>query len=118
MLNKYLSEIAMGSADMRPLKSAAFGVALALAAAVALVAAASAAPSFPPYNHVFLILDENLSYNQVIGSPDAPEMNALAADYGIATHYSGVGDDTAVPGHGVNDHAGPAAAIHAPAKRR
>lgn len=77
---------------MRPLKSAAFGVALALAAAVAPVATASAASSFPPYNHVFLILDENLSYNQVIGSPDAPEMNALAAAYGIATHYTGVGD--------------------------
>lgn len=77
---------------MRPLKSAVFGVAVALAAAVAPVAAASAASPFPPYNHVFVILDENLSYGQVIGSPDAPEINALAADYGIATHYTGVGD--------------------------
>src|SRR5215469_3298599 len=77
---------------MRLLKSAAFGAAVALTAAVAPVAVASAASSFPPYNHVFLILDENLSFSQVIGSPDAPEVNALAADYGLATHYTGVGD--------------------------
>ncbi len=77
---------------MRLLKSAAAGAAVALVAAVASAAAASAAASFPQYNHVFLILDENLSYSQVIGSPDAPDINALAADYGIATHYTGVGD--------------------------
>jgi hypothetical protein len=77
---------------MRPVKSAAFAAAVALAAAVAPAVAASAASSFPPYNHVFLVLDENLSYSQVIGSPDAPDINALAGDYGIATHYTGVGD--------------------------
>jgi hypothetical protein len=77
---------------MRPLRSAAFGAAVALAAAVAPVASASAASSFPQYNHVFLILDENLSFSQMIGSPDASEINALASDYGIATHYLGVGD--------------------------
>src|SRR5258708_12308984 len=77
---------------MRLLKSGAGGGAVGLGAAVASAAAASAAASFPQYNHVFLILDENLSYSQVIGSPDAPDINALAADYGIATHYTGVGD--------------------------
>jgi len=56
------------------------------------IAMASAASPFPSYNHVFLILDENLSYSQVIGSQDAPEINALATDYGIASHYTGVGD--------------------------
>src|SRR5215472_1230233 len=77
---------------MRPAKFAAFGAAVALAAAMAPIAMASAASPFPSYNHVFLILDENLSYSQVIGSPDAPEVNALASDYGIASHYTGVGD--------------------------
>jgi hypothetical protein len=77
---------------MRSIKSVAIGAAVALAAAMAPVAVASAASPIPSYNHVFLILDENLSFSQVIGSPDAPEINALANDYGIATHYTGVGD--------------------------
>jgi hypothetical protein len=82
---------------LRPLVAAgaamSVAVAIAASAATATVAAApAAAASFPQYDHVFLILDENLSYSQVIGSPDAPEINALAADYGVATHYTGVGD--------------------------
>jgi hypothetical protein len=77
---------------MRLLRSAAIGAAIALTSALFSGTVTRAASSFPQYDHVFLILDENLSYSQVIGSPDAPEINALAADYGIATHYTGVGD--------------------------
>ncbi len=82
---------------LRPLVAAGAAISvaavIAASAATATVAAApAAAASFPQYDHVFLILDENLSYSQVIGNPDAPEVNALAADYGIATHYTGVGD--------------------------
>jgi hypothetical protein len=77
---------------MRMLRSAAIGAAIALTSALVSSAATGAAASFPQYDHVFLILDENLSYSQVIGSPVAPEINALAGDYGIATHYTGVGD--------------------------
>jgi hypothetical protein len=83
----------MEATPMRPLRSAVLGAALALATAAASATAATAASSsFPSYDHVFLILDENLNYSQVIGNPDAPDINALAADYGIATHYTGVGD--------------------------
>lgn len=77
---------------IRLLRIAAIGAAIALTSALVSVTATKAAPAFPQYSHVFLILDENLSYSQVIGSPDAPEINALAADYGLATHYTGVGD--------------------------
>ena len=35
---------------------------------------------------------ENENYNQVIGNANAPILNALAQDYGLATNYSGVAD--------------------------
>jgi Phosphoesterase family len=41
---------------------------------------------------VFLIIDENHNYNQIIGNHAAPEINALASGYGLATRYSGVAD--------------------------
>jgi hypothetical protein len=48
--------------------------------------------AFPQYDHVFLIINENHNYNQIIGNPAAPIINALASDYGIATSYTGVSD--------------------------
>jgi hypothetical protein len=54
--------------------------------------AAGAATAFPHYDHVFLIVMENHNYNQIIGNTEAPEINALAKDYGLATRYSGVSD--------------------------
>jgi len=68
-----------------------------LAAAVLLCvpAGASAQPGggpFPSYDHVFLLIEENHNFNQIIGNRDAPIINALADDYGLATRYSGVGD--------------------------
>jgi hypothetical protein len=50
------------------------------------------ASSFPQYDHVFLIINENHNYNQIIGNPAAPIINALASHYGLATSYTGVGD--------------------------
>jgi hypothetical protein len=47
---------------------------------------------FPQYDHVFLVVSENHNYNQIIGNPAAPIINALAGDYGLATSYSGVAD--------------------------
>jgi hypothetical protein len=47
---------------------------------------------FPQYDHVFLIVEENESYDQVIGNPFAPIMNELANSYGSATDYRGVAD--------------------------
>src|SRR5215468_6291797 len=56
---------------------------------------ASAGPSgasFPRYDHVFLVIEENHNFNQIIGNRAAPIINALARDYGSATRYTGVGD--------------------------
>jgi hypothetical protein len=33
---------------------------------------------------VLLLIEENHNYNQIIGNPAAPEINALAKDYGLA----------------------------------
>lgn len=44
----------------------------------------------PRYQHIFEIVMENHSYNQIIGNPNAPQINALANEYGLATDYFGV----------------------------
>lgn len=41
----------------------------------------------PRYDHIFLIIEENHSYSQIIGSADAPVINRLASTYGLATAY-------------------------------
>jgi hypothetical protein len=53
---------------------------------------AANAAAFPHYNHVFLMVEENHNYEQIIGNPAAPVINALASDYGSATNYRGVAD--------------------------
>jgi hypothetical protein len=65
----------------------------ALLGACALIATAGPAlADFPKYDHVFLIIEENEDFGQVIGNKYAPILNALAAAYGLATDYRGVGD--------------------------
>lgn len=41
--------------------------------------------------HVWIVVMENRSYDQVIGNPRAPFINELAGDFGLATDYHGVG---------------------------
>jgi hypothetical protein len=43
--------------------------------------------AFPPYDHIFLIIEENHGFSQIIGNPAAPNINALANRYGLATAY-------------------------------
>ena len=48
------------------------------------------APSPPPtYDHVIWIVMENHSYDQIIGSADAPYINQLATRFGLATNFYG-----------------------------
>lgn len=42
------------------------------------------------YDHIIEIMMENTSYNTIIGNPDAPNINDLASNYGLATNYFGV----------------------------
>jgi phospholipase C len=50
------------------------------------------AATFPQYDHVFLLIEENEGFEQIIGNQFAPILNALATDYGLATNYRGVAD--------------------------
>ena len=47
------------------------------------------APSgtIPSFGHVFVIVMENKSYSEIIGSPEAPYINQLAHTYASAAHY-------------------------------
>jgi hypothetical protein len=59
--------------------------------AAALVVATSSrtvvAGPIPAFDHIFVILMSNQSYSSVIGSSNAPYINGLAAQYGVATNY-------------------------------
>src|SRR5690348_18126081 len=39
------------------------------------------------FSHVFLIVEENHSYSDVIGNSSMPYFNSLASQYGLATQY-------------------------------
>jgi hypothetical protein len=41
----------------------------------------------PAFSHIFVIVMENHEYGAVIGRPDSPYVNGLAATYGLATNY-------------------------------
>ncbi len=41
----------------------------------------------PRYAHIFVIVEENKNYEQVVGSSAAPTLNALAREYGNATQF-------------------------------
>lgn len=41
----------------------------------------------PTLSHVILVMEENHSYNEVIGNPSMPYFNSLASQYGLAKQY-------------------------------
>jgi acid phosphatase len=45
----------------------------------------------PPFDHIFVIVEENKDYSQIIGSASAPYINSLASRYGLATDYHAIG---------------------------
>ena len=48
---------------------------------------ALAAAQLPPSNHVWIITEENHSYEEVIGNSSMPYINSLASKYALATEY-------------------------------
>jgi phospholipase C len=70
--------------------TAALTLALALGTAAAAMGTTSAGTGSSHYDHVFVIVEENHGYSDVIGNPAAPNLNALADEYGIATNYYAV----------------------------
>ncbi|HEX4655926.1 MAG TPA: alkaline phosphatase family protein [Streptosporangiaceae bacterium] len=67
---------------------------LALGAAVVVMPAASAlgasSATMPRLDHVFVIMEENNGFSDVIGNPAAPNLNHLANTFGLETNYFGV----------------------------
>jgi hypothetical protein len=65
---------------------------LAAAVGVAPPALASAAPaaSVPHLAHVFVIVEENNGFHDIIGNRAAPNLNYLARTFGLETDYFGV----------------------------
>ncbi|HVB46338.1 MAG TPA: alkaline phosphatase family protein [Streptosporangiaceae bacterium] len=78
---------------MRP-KWSAVGVmtvaAVAWMAAPGISSASNAHSAIPRYQHILEFMLENTSYATIIGNPNAPKLNALADNYGLATNYFGV----------------------------
>ena len=67
-------------------------VVLAVAALVVAESAASTRPErVPEPTRVAVLVLENRSYDEVIGNPDAPYLNALARRYALATRYYAIG---------------------------
>ncbi|HEY1415118.1 MAG TPA: alkaline phosphatase family protein [Caulobacteraceae bacterium] len=61
---------------------------LALAAALfSCVTGPVKAPEIPRYAHIFVIVEENKSYDQILNPAVAPNIAALASQYGNATHF-------------------------------
>ena len=52
--------------------------------------AIAAPPTGGPFNHVFVVVEENRSFGEVIGNPEMPYLNGLAAQYALATEYYSV----------------------------
>jgi phospholipase C len=77
-----------------PLLAGAPAGATALASGPAAPAAASAPcgtlSTAPTYTHVIWIWMENHTYNAIIGSPQAPYINSVATECGLATNYHNV----------------------------
>jgi phosphatidylinositol-3-phosphatase len=44
----------------------------------------------PAFKHIFVIVLENKEYERVLGSDQAPYLNHLAQQYGLATNYYGI----------------------------
>ncbi|GAX41439.1 phosphoesterase [Tolypothrix sp. NIES-4075] len=43
--------------------------------------------AIPKYQHIFVIIEENKSYDQIIGNPNAPIINQLAKTYNLAANF-------------------------------
>ena len=63
---------------------------MVLGAVIALCCTAGAtAEELARYDHIFVIVAENKNYEHIIGSENAPRLNKLAKEYGLATNFYG-----------------------------
>lgn len=71
------------------LLAGALGLALAASQAVARPPAAGGLEGVPRYDHIFVIVEENKDYAQILDPAAAPNIAGLAAAYGDATQFFG-----------------------------
>lgn len=64
--------------------------AVAVAVIPTVGASATSSGSVPRYDHLFVVVEENHGFQDVVGNPAAPNLNALAGQFGLATDYFGV----------------------------
>jgi phosphatidylinositol-3-phosphatase len=59
-----------------------------MATAAAVCNAAAAAPTMPRYEHIFVIVEENKGFDQIMNHPQwTPEIHKLASEYGLASQF-------------------------------
>ena len=68
--------------------------AAAVTASPSPAALAQSSASVPHLDHVFVIMEENNGFHDVIGNPAAPNLNYLARTFGVETDYFGVSPDS------------------------
>jgi len=74
-----------GSASVTPATNTTYtAIATGLAGNVTATATVNVTPAA---SRVFLLIEENHSFSQVIGNPQMPYLNSLATTYGLATRY-------------------------------
>jgi hypothetical protein len=66
------------------------GIAWMVIPTVSTASASESKSGIPRYQHIVEIMMENTSYATIIGNSNAPQINALANEYGLATNYFGV----------------------------
>lgn len=60
----------------------------ALCSAVLVRSTSAAQTAMPRYDHIFVIVEENKGFDQIMGHPEwTPEIHRLAAEYGLATQF-------------------------------
>ena len=96
-----MSHLGRLAASLALLAGAAITAITAISAptAAAAPAAAASAPATtgaaaPRLDHVFLIMEENNGFADVIGNKAAPNLNYLARTFGVATDYYGLSTDS------------------------
>jgi hypothetical protein len=57
------------------------------AVAASCISYCASAGEMPRYEHIFVIVAENKSFDQIIGRQEAPRLNSLAKEYGLATQF-------------------------------
>lgn len=61
-----------------------------VAGAAVIVGAGARVDALPAFSHVYVIVMENHEYSQIVGNAQAPYVNFLIRQYGLATAYTGV----------------------------